>query len=407
MSTEIIYLDLETTGLYPESDEILEIGILSDNDTVLLNTYIKPVHNTTWPEAQWVNKISPDDVKNAPLLDEIRPKIVECVKDKIVVIYNADFGFPFLEAELKLAKEIKCCMLEFAPVYDEWDEYWESYTWQKLTTAAKYVIFQWEKNRTHSAIGDCKATRAVWHYLTVDIERQRIDAIKRKEREEQEIEREVNRYLRQLECDKFHEQEKFLEDANSFWTQRILGKDLPIKCSVYFYGIKASPVKGNEIQKQELEDMYHILFTGFPKKVWEKLRRYKDANLPIYRKRKDIPDHLVVFSKLKALNWILDKMTPAAGFLSTSGKTINELYDVNDIEKIRETRPNRYESWENVPHNLKSKTRLKQEYKVNVEKEGLQPIADVQIRTPNGIEYIPLYRIPKEVLKNKKVSQDE
>lgn len=398
---EIVYLDLETTGLNP-SDEILEIGILSDDNTVLLDTYVKPIHHTVWHEAQQINGISPDDVKNAPSLDEIRSQIIQHIKDKTVVIYNAGFDYQFLEAELELAKDVECCMLKFAPVYGEWHDYWENYTWQSLKTAAKYVFFKWEEE-AHSAIGDCKATRAVWHYLTNDAERKRIDAIKQAEQERQEIEWEVNHYLRQLKRDQAREQEKFLEKANSFWTQRILGKELPMRCSIWENTVSMTPVRQrNEQEKrEELEEMYHLLFTGYSKKIWKEVDWWENSGLPLYRKRKDIPEHLLVFSKLDAVDWILREMRSVACYLSSSGKTFNHLYDMNDIEKIRKTKPNRYESWTNVPENLKSKTKLKREHKVDVEKEGMKPVGDVRMYTPYGIEYIPLYQVPKKIPKKK------
>lgn len=399
---EIVYLDLETTGLDP-SDEILEIGILSNDGTVLLDTYVKPIHHTVWHKAQQINGISPDDVKDAPLLEEIKPKIIEYVKGKTVVIYNASFDYQFLETELELAKDTECCMLKFAPVYGDWHDYWENYTWQSLETAAKYVFFKWEEE-AHSAIGDCKATRAVWHYLTIDTEKKRIDAIKQAEKEKQEIEWEVDNYLRQLKYDQEREQEKFLEKVNNFWTLRILGKELPMRCSICKNNVRMSPIRqGNEREKwEELEEMYHLLFTGYSKKIWKEVFWWENSGLPLYQKRKDIPEHLLIFSKLDAVDWILGEMRPVACYLSSSGKTFNDLYDVNDIEKIRKTKPNRYESWENVPEDLKSKTKLKREHKIDVEKEGLKPVADVRMYTPYGIEYVPLYQVPKNTPKTRK-----
>lgn len=77
-------------------------------------------------------------------------------------------------------------MLAFAPIYGEWHDYFESYTWQTLGTAANYVCHKW-KGKQHSAISDCYATLAVWKYLTEDTEKKRVDAIKANVREEKEI----------------------------------------------------------------------------------------------------------------------------------------------------------------------------------------------------------------------------
>ena len=58
-----VYLDAETTGLH-ESDEIVELAIIDDDDgKILLNTLVKPIVHTYWPKAQRVHGISPTDVE--------------------------------------------------------------------------------------------------------------------------------------------------------------------------------------------------------------------------------------------------------------------------------------------------------------------------------------------------------
>ena len=174
MGMDTVYLDLETTGLGSD-DEILEIGILDDNGAVLLDSLVKPVWHTSWPEAQAINGIAPEDVEHAPSLDDIRLLIVESVRDKRVVIYNADFDTRFLPYELRYATCVECCMLTFAGRYGEWRSDRGSYQWKKLSFAADYVLHQWQGTK-HRTIHDCMATRAVWRYLTDRAERARIDA---------------------------------------------------------------------------------------------------------------------------------------------------------------------------------------------------------------------------------------
>ena len=57
-------------------------------------------------------------------------------------------------------------MLPFAEIYGEWNDYHQSYKWQKLTTAARYVGYEWPAV-SHRAIEDCKATRAVWQQFLI------------------------------------------------------------------------------------------------------------------------------------------------------------------------------------------------------------------------------------------------
>ncbi|MET4696698.1 3'-5' exonuclease [Endozoicomonas lisbonensis] len=157
-----VYIDTETTGLN-HSDEVVEIAIIDDHQT-LLNTLVKPVRATAWPEAQAIHGISPNDVKDAPAYDDIRSKIHELVAGHDVIIYNAGYDSMFLEDELKAAKSVQCCMLKYSRHYGEWDDYRDDYRWQKLTAAARHIGYRWE-GTAHRALADTMATRAVWQYL--------------------------------------------------------------------------------------------------------------------------------------------------------------------------------------------------------------------------------------------------
>ena len=129
-----VYLDTETTGLH-ESDEIVELTIIDDNEEILIDTLLKPINHTKWPKAQNVHGISPMDVRNAPTQKQISDKIREVVKDTRVVIYNAPYDSQYLP-ELEEAAEVRCAMREFAD--------WNKSKWLKLINATKIVGYEWE-----------------------------------------------------------------------------------------------------------------------------------------------------------------------------------------------------------------------------------------------------------------------
>ena len=163
-TTNPVYLDLETTGLDPADDEILEIGILDDDGTALLDSLVHPIRHRTWLRAQAINGISPADVCDAPTLDDLRPRIRAAVAGREVVIYNAPFEAGFLPAELAGAARIHCAMRAFAAVFGEWSPKYDEWRWQRLHVAAAHVGYQWPGD-SHRALNDCQATRAVWHWL--------------------------------------------------------------------------------------------------------------------------------------------------------------------------------------------------------------------------------------------------
>lgn len=69
----IIVFDLETTGLDPSVDEILQIAAIDGDGNTLVNSYLRPYVQEYWPAAEAVNGITPDMVKDAPELHELLP----------------------------------------------------------------------------------------------------------------------------------------------------------------------------------------------------------------------------------------------------------------------------------------------------------------------------------------------
>ena len=60
--SKIICIDIETTGLDRNNDEILQVSIINGRGKTLYNSYIKPDYTTEWKEAEAINKISWDCV---------------------------------------------------------------------------------------------------------------------------------------------------------------------------------------------------------------------------------------------------------------------------------------------------------------------------------------------------------
>lgn len=86
---KIICIDIETTGLDPANDEILQISIINGRGKTLYNSYIRPVHKREWKEAEEINKISWEAVKNAPTLQHEKRKMAAVDKMRgILRIYR-------------------------------------------------------------------------------------------------------------------------------------------------------------------------------------------------------------------------------------------------------------------------------------------------------------------------------
>ena len=154
-----VIFDIETTGLNYDEDEILQFSAINENGEVLLNTYVKPECHESWPNASKINGITPEVVKDAPTFTEIINDIQDIFNsaDELIA-YNGEFDKTFLQRQgIVISNDTPYfdVMLEFAPIYGEWNDYFGEYKWQKLITCAKYYGY---KYNAHDSLEDVKAT---------------------------------------------------------------------------------------------------------------------------------------------------------------------------------------------------------------------------------------------------------
>jgi len=95
--------DLETSGLYPNLDQIVEIGAIKfDNKGVIarFSTLLNP--GISMPAAaERVNHISDEMLRGKPSLDEILPDFIGFIGDTVLMAHNAPFDCGFLKEKIK------------------------------------------------------------------------------------------------------------------------------------------------------------------------------------------------------------------------------------------------------------------------------------------------------------------
>lgn len=99
-----VVLDLETTGLHPDSDKITEIAILKYEKGELVSTYSTLVNPKVSIPDIVVEKtnITNEMVEDMPYIEDIIKDIFDFIGDDIVVGHNIYyFDLPFLLNELK------------------------------------------------------------------------------------------------------------------------------------------------------------------------------------------------------------------------------------------------------------------------------------------------------------------
>lgn len=161
---EFVILDSETTGLYKA--EFVQLAIINQKGEPLLNTLVKSERpddvyecNDSGICAYDIHGIGTADLANAPTFPALYPQIKTILTGQRLLIYNWDFDWPILRrtckkhglAELEVIFT-ECVMEMYAQYHGEWNDYYQSYKWQRL-------------NGDHSALGDCLAVLKLLHQM--------------------------------------------------------------------------------------------------------------------------------------------------------------------------------------------------------------------------------------------------
>lgn len=159
-SNKVVVLDVETTGLL-DTDELLQISIIDTDGNIVYNNYIRPLFHTEWPQAEGVNNISSEMVKDSPTLFKEARKIADAISDAAAIIgYNVSFDLNALKRfgiPINPEAKILDVSVMFAPIFGEWSDKYEDFKFQKLTTCAAFYGYEWELN-AHNSLADCLAT---------------------------------------------------------------------------------------------------------------------------------------------------------------------------------------------------------------------------------------------------------
>ena len=98
---EFVAFDLETTGLSSRTDRIIEIGavIMKNGEEIdRFQTFVDP-ERPLEKKIIDLTGITDDMLKGAPKIEEVLPKFLEFVGDRVLVAHNSDFDTGFIRAE--------------------------------------------------------------------------------------------------------------------------------------------------------------------------------------------------------------------------------------------------------------------------------------------------------------------
>ncbi len=148
-------IDVETTGLDPSNNDILEIGAIRYRHHKAVDYYhsfICPLGKID-PESQAKNHIAWADVANAPYLRDEFPNFLKFIGDDLIMGYFVSYDIKFLQT--RTGQSISNV------TFDVWDFVKKavySPNYKLDTLRAKYKL----KGVPHTALGDCESTAELY-----------------------------------------------------------------------------------------------------------------------------------------------------------------------------------------------------------------------------------------------------
>lgn len=160
-------IDLETTGLNPKLDKIIEIGMVKVRNGNIIKEYshfINPQRKLT-EKTKEITGITDEDLQNAPIIKEVYQDVFAFIEDDILLGQKILFDYSFLKKvavnyniqfEKKGIDTLKIARKHLVDL--------ESRTLSKLCSYYNIPLI------AHRALNDARATHALYKKLTEEFE---------------------------------------------------------------------------------------------------------------------------------------------------------------------------------------------------------------------------------------------
>lgn len=110
ISDEYVTIDIETDGLNPEKDNIIELAVCKVRNKRIIDSFtsfinpMKPIHKAITE----VTGITDNMLKDADTINIVLNKLVDFIGDLPIVVHNADYVMKFIKANtnIKLENEV-------------------------------------------------------------------------------------------------------------------------------------------------------------------------------------------------------------------------------------------------------------------------------------------------------------
>ena len=163
-----IFLDTETTGLsFKEGHKIVEIACIETNDLIPTNRVfhklINPMRNVP-ADAFKVHGYSTDFLKDKQTFEQISQEFLDFIKNKKIIIHNANFDLSFLNGELTKINKPK---IQTSLTIDSLEVARNKFpgSANSLDALCKRFNIDLSRRTKHNALLDCELLREVYIHL--------------------------------------------------------------------------------------------------------------------------------------------------------------------------------------------------------------------------------------------------
>ena len=159
---DYVVFDIETSGLNPHKDKIIEIGAIKyiNNKKVDEFSYLIDPKIPISEIVTRVTGITDSDLKNQKTIEEVLPIFLQFIGDYPIIGHNVRFDYDFIEANISKLnlrhlknKIVDTLFLSRITIYDSENH--------KLETLKKYLNLNYN---SHRAICDCLTCNDLYQY---------------------------------------------------------------------------------------------------------------------------------------------------------------------------------------------------------------------------------------------------
>lgn len=163
LNSEFVVFDVETTGLSPAKDKIIEIGAVKVNNGAVVEEFHSMINpgQIISENITKITGITNDMVKDSPAISEILPNFIEFIGNSPLIAHNASFDMGFLyeaarEQKFKVNNAVVDTLMLSRILIPTLEKY-------KLGFIAKSLNIQFDV--AHRAVDDAVTAAKIWFEL--------------------------------------------------------------------------------------------------------------------------------------------------------------------------------------------------------------------------------------------------